>query len=80
MEDVRRRPWAAGTFSGESICRLNNYPWIQKLEVEPDAFFCHTDLLQLVPDQEDFERLPDEDKTPCARADGIPGPLAWHVY
>jgi hypothetical protein len=59
---------------------MSRYPWIQKLEVEPDKSINHRTLLQMVLDEEEFARLDNEDEEPYARVgNDEPPQLTWEI-
>jgi hypothetical protein len=61
-----------------AIDSLNYFPWIKKLEVEPDNTWFHRDLLRMVLDEEDFNELDNEDEEPYARTENNKPPqLTW---
>jgi hypothetical protein len=63
-----------------AIDSLNYFPWIEKLEVPPDEFFCHRDLLKLVLDEAVFKELDNEDEEPYARmGNDKPPQLTWAI-
>jgi hypothetical protein len=63
-----------------AIDSMNHFPWIKKLEVRPDAFFYHRDLLKLVLDKKEFKRLNNEDEEPYARMDNDKPPqITWSL-
>jgi hypothetical protein len=62
------------------IDSMNHYPWIKKLEVEPDKSLDHRTLLQMVLDEEEFEILDNEDEVLYIRIDNDKPPqVTWKV-
>jgi hypothetical protein len=63
-----------------AIDSLNYFPWIEKLEVSPDKYFYHRDLMKLVLDEAAFKELDNEDEAPYARLDnGNPPQMTWKI-
>jgi hypothetical protein len=61
-----------------AIDSLNYFPWIEKIEVPPNEFLYHRDLLKMVLSEEDFNELDNEDEEPFARMDNHKPPqLIW---
>jgi hypothetical protein len=63
-----------------AIDSLNNFPWIEKIEVPAFEYFYHRDLLKLVLSEEDFNELDNADEEPYARLDNKEPPqIVWVV-